>query len=72
MATEVNGHFFADPSVHQSIEYIPGAGIRLSQATAAYTGTYSVHVNLNIGGRVEMQVQSVDVIITGNTNKTNV
>lgn len=64
LATGVNGHFFADPSVHQKIEFIPGAGIRLFNATEGYNGTYLVRVNLNVNGSIQTRTQSVNVIVT--------
>ena len=64
LATEVNGHFFTEQSTDQSLEYIPGAGIRLLSVTAADSGTYSVHVNLNLHGSIVSHVQSVNVVVT--------
>jgi len=71
LATQVNGHFFADPSDIQRLEYVPGAGIRLLEVSDAYTGTYSVHVNLNLHGSIVTHSHAVNVVVTETSVSTN-
>lgn len=72
IATQVNGHFFASPSAAQHVQNSSGAaGIRLLSVTDAYTGTYSVHVNLHIEGVVHTPMQSVAVTVTDQAVVTN-
>ena len=65
LATEINSHFFTERSTDQRLEYIPNAGIRLLSVRAEDSGTYSVHVNLNLHGSIMSHVQSVNVVVTG-------
>ncbi|KAK7491088.1 hypothetical protein BaRGS_00017652 [Batillaria attramentaria] len=57
IATFVAGNFFETPSSSQKLDFLPHAGIRLSNVSEPDFGTYSVHVNLELHGSIMKHVQ---------------
>ena len=71
IALKVKDRFIIQQSTRQSLEYIPGAGIRVLNVTAADSGTYSELVTISVNGSTVSHVQSVNVVVTGK-NQTHV
>ncbi|KAK7115714.1 uncharacterized protein [Littorina saxatilis] len=61
--TQSSSHFLKDPAIQQTVEHMPPAGIRLKRVTHNYTGTYSVHVNVNLHGSIVTHRQSVRLFV---------
>nr|KAG5687107.1 hypothetical protein BaRGS_008654 [Batillaria attramentaria] len=64
LATVVVGNFLAIPTASQHVQFIPNSGIRLHNVAIGDTGTYSVHVNINLHGSLITEVQTVDVHVS--------
>nr|KAG5709745.1 hypothetical protein BaRGS_027770 [Batillaria attramentaria] len=58
------GSFFAAPSFTTHVEFIPNAGIRLHDVSVSDTGTYSVHVNLDVHGSIVREIQNAEVKVS--------
>ncbi|KAK7488760.1 hypothetical protein BaRGS_00020057, partial [Batillaria attramentaria] len=64
LATQVVGNFFVAPGSSHSLQFLPNAGIRLHNVVIADAGTYSVHVNMDVHGSTESEVQTVEVQVS--------
>ncbi|KAK7482253.1 hypothetical protein BaRGS_00026496 [Batillaria attramentaria] len=60
LATEVMGSLFLPPGATINVEFIPNAGVRLLNVATKDSGTYSVHVNINLHGSIVTEVQTVE------------
>jgi hypothetical protein len=66
IATEVHSRFFPEPSSIGTLQNVPPAGLRLLSVSAAHSGNYSVHVNVNVPGTgMVTYVQSLHLQVPG-------
>ena len=65
LATEVNGHFFADPGSDEHLQQVPRGGIRLFKVTPVESGQYFVYVHVQSGENITTYVQRANVVVAG-------